>query len=103
MFCAPGTAVLGTVNFKVLAPAPGGAMVAGENAAATPAGNPVTDRATEELYVPDTAVFTVTAPLEFRATVTAAAEGVTVSLQMFSVNDVEAGAAPVAVPVTVMV
>jgi hypothetical protein len=49
MVAMPMAADEAAVSFKVLAPAAGLLMVAGENAAVTPFGNPVTDNATEAL------------------------------------------------------
>ncbi len=43
------TAVAAPVKVSVLLPLPGDAMLAGENAAVTPLGDPVTDRATAAL------------------------------------------------------
>lgn len=46
---APEVAAEAALSVSVLLPPPGEAMLVGENAAVTPFGNPVTDRATAEL------------------------------------------------------
>ena len=54
----PPAAVVAAVNFKVLVPLPGDAMLAGENAAVTPFGNPVADSVTADLNPAITVVVT---------------------------------------------
>ncbi len=53
----PGLALLVAVNLRTLLPDPGAEMLAGVNAAETPAGNPVIERDTAALNPPLTVTF----------------------------------------------
>ena len=60
----PGLARLAAVSFRTLLPDPGAGSVTGVKAAVTPAGNPVTEKATAALKPPLTVTFSVTLALD---------------------------------------